>query len=48
MKLILTILVLLALAVGGMVALSHHDVIRRSDLTYSNFQHSGIRSLEFT
>jgi hypothetical protein len=37
MKSILTFLALLALALGGMVALSHHDVIQRSDLAYKKY-----------
>ena len=37
MKSILTLVVLVALVVGGMIALSHHDVIQRSDLAYKKY-----------
>jgi hypothetical protein len=37
MKLLLTLIVLVALICGGMVALSHHDVVDRSNIAYKRY-----------
>ena len=37
MKLILTLLVVLAVTCGGMVVLAHHDTVRRADVAFSKY-----------
>ncbi len=37
MKLILTLLIILAVACGGMIALAHHDTRQHVDVAYSEY-----------